>query len=70
MISLNPQFITDKHGKKKSVVLSIEDFKALMEELQEVEDIKMYDLAKLGDQEFVVAEQAFKEIEEKRSQKT
>jgi len=31
---LNPEFITDKEGNKKAVVLSISDFRELMEDLE------------------------------------
>jgi len=39
-----------------------------MEELEDLQDIKIYDEAKKGKQEFIDAEQAFKVIEQKRSQ--
>lgn len=35
MLPLNPHFITDKRGKKISVILPIKDFKAIMEKLEE-----------------------------------
>lgn len=66
MLTVHPQYITDNAGKKISVVLPMKDFKAIMEELEELEDIKLYDKAKEGKQEFIDAEQGFKEIEESR----
>ena len=33
---LNPEFITDKEGNKKAVVLSISDFRELMEDLEDL----------------------------------
>lgn len=69
MINIKPQFITDSTGKKTSVVLSMKDFKAIVEELEELEDIKLYDEAKKGKQEFIDADEAFREIEKKREQK-
>ncbi len=39
------------------------------EVLEELEDIRLYDEAKKGKQEFIVAEEAFREIEKKREQK-
>ncbi len=41
----------------------------MIEELEELEDIRLYDEAKQGEQEFVDAELAFKEIEENRKNK-
>jgi hypothetical protein len=49
MITLHPQYITDKEGNKISVVLPINDFNSIMEELEELEDIKLYDEAKKED---------------------
>ena len=49
MLTLTPQYITDNTGKKISVVLPIQDFKAIMEELEELEDIRLYDEAKKDD---------------------
>ncbi len=33
---LNPEFITDKEGNKKAVVLSISDFRELVEDLEDL----------------------------------
>jgi PHD/YefM family antitoxin component YafN of YafNO toxin-antitoxin module len=69
MVALKPQYITDNMGKKVSVVLSIDDFKGIMEELEELEDIKLYDAAKKSKDSSVPIEEAFKMIEEKRAAK-
>jgi hypothetical protein len=42
------------------------NFDSAMDDLEELEDIKLYDEAKKGKQEFIDAEQAFREIEEAR----
>jgi len=49
MITLHPQFITDTAGKKMMVVLSLKEFDTLIEELEELEDIRLYDEAKKED---------------------
>ncbi len=36
-----PQYITDDKGKKLSVVLSIKEYKKMVEELEELEDIRL-----------------------------
>jgi len=46
---VNPRYITDSTGRKISVVLPMKDFKTIMEELEELEDIKLYDEAKKED---------------------
>lgn len=43
---LHPQYITDEAGKKISVVLPLDEFEQIIEELDELEDIKLYDEAK------------------------
>jgi len=42
----DPQYITDKKGKKLSVILSITQYKKMLEELEELEDIRLYDNVK------------------------
>jgi hypothetical protein len=64
MHAINPQYITDNTGKKISVVLPIKDFKAIMEELEELEDIKLYDDAKKSNESSFPIDDAFKMIEE------
>lgn len=65
MISINPQYIKDTAGKQL-VVLPAKQFNHIMEELEELEDIKRYDAAKKRKQHFVDADTAFKQIEAKR----
>jgi PHD/YefM family antitoxin component YafN of YafNO toxin-antitoxin module len=65
MITLNPQYIKDTAGKKL-VVLPAKQFESMLEELEELEDIKRYDTAKKGKQTFVDAQTAFERIEAKR----
>jgi hypothetical protein len=69
MLTVNPQYITDITGKKISVVLPMKDFKAIMEELEELEDIKLYDEAKKSNEPSIPIDDAFKMIEAKRKTK-
>ncbi len=64
---MSTQFVIDDHGKKLAVILPIREYNKMLDDLEELEDIKLYDAAKKGKQEFIDAEQAFKEIEEARS---
>lgn len=65
---MRTQFVTDDHGKKLAVILPIDEYNKMVDELEELEDIKRYDAAKQGKQEFMDAEDAFKEIEKQRLQ--
>ncbi len=69
MLTLHPQYITDKAGKKISVVIPMKDFKAIMEELEELEDIKRYDEAKKSNEPSIPIDEAFKMIDAKRNNK-
>ncbi len=69
MVTIHPQYITDDTGKKLSVVLPIKEFKSIMEELEELEDIKLYDEAKADEEPSITADDAFKMIEAKRQHK-
>jgi len=48
MVTLHPQYITDSAGQKL-VVLSHLEFETLLEELDELEDIRLYDKVKTED---------------------
>jgi len=43
MIKTNEKFIVDDSGKKSAVVLPIDEYKRLMEIVEEYEDIKEFD---------------------------
>ena len=67
MLTLHPLYITDNSGKKISVVLPVKEFKTLMEELEDLEDIRLYDEAKKEDTgERIPMDEAFRMIEAKR----
>ena len=66
---INPQFIIDNTGKKISVVLPMKDFRTIMEELDELEDVRLYDDAKKSDEPSIPIDMAFKMIEDNRKRK-
>ncbi len=43
MRNVHPQYTTDNSGRKLSVILSVKDYEKIVEELEELEDLKMYD---------------------------
>jgi len=61
-----PQYITDNKGKKLSVVLPIKDYVKIMEELEELEDIRLYDEAMADKEPSIPIDKAFELIEAKR----
>ena len=65
---MRTQFITDNTGHKLAVILPIKEYNKMIEDLESLEDIRLYDKAKKGKQEFNPAEDVFNEIEQKRKQ--
>jgi len=66
---LNPQYITDDKGKKLSVVLSMKEYRKIIEDLEELEDIRQYDEAKTLNEPSIPIDKAFRQIEAKRKKK-
>ena len=63
---VKPQFVTDNTGRKVSVILPMRDFKTIMEELEELEDVRLYDKAKKSNEPSFPIDMAFEMIEAKR----
>ena len=59
MLTVNPQYITDNTGKKISVVIPIKTFKSIMEELEDLEDLRLYDEAKKSNEDSIPIDEAF-----------
>jgi PHD/YefM family antitoxin component YafN of YafNO toxin-antitoxin module len=49
MLTVNPQYIKDANGNKSLVILTAKEFETIMEKLEELEDIKLYDDVKKED---------------------
>jgi PHD/YefM family antitoxin component YafN of YafNO toxin-antitoxin module len=65
-MTLNPQFITDKKGKKTAVKLSLKEYEYLIEELEMKEDIALYEKVKADKKETFMP---LKEYLKKRNKK-
>lgn len=63
MQDIHPQYVVDENADRKAVMLSIDDWEKVVEALEELEDIRVYDEAKKGPQDTVAFEQAVSEIE-------
>ncbi len=64
---MRTQFVTDNNGNKLGVFLSMKEYELLMNELDNIDDIKLFDKSKKDKQEFKDANDVFKEIEESRT---
>ncbi len=66
---MSTKFVTDEQGKTLAVILPIEIYNKMIEELEEWEDIKLYEEAKKSNEPSIPLEEAFREIEAKRKAK-
>lgn len=66
MISIQERFVVDERGQRLSVLLDIETYRKLLEELEELESLRAYDAAKASGDEVIPFEQAVAEIEQSR----
>ena len=66
MLQPKERFIVDENGQRIGVLLDIEDYQKLLEELEELEAIRAYDAAKASGDEALPLEQALAEIEKDR----
>jgi len=63
MITLHPEFIIDKKKQPKAVILPLEEWEKILEEIEELEDIRAFDEAKADDKDEIIPfEQAIKEL--------
>ena len=66
MNAVRPQFINNLKGHREWVVLPVKEFDLIMEELEEIEDIRLYDKIKSSKQEYLPAQEVFQTIDAKR----
>jgi len=69
MTTINPQYIIDKKGNRISVVIPVTEFETILDDLEELEDIRLYDDAKSVNEPSIPIDKAFEMIEEKRKNK-
>ena len=60
MVALHPQFVHDASDATTAVLVPWEEWKAVVEELEELDALRAYDAAKAEPQEFVAFEDAIK----------
>lgn len=67
MGALRQQFIEDKQGNKIAVLMPIDQYNKMLEQLEEIDDIRAYDAAKAQKDEIISFDQAVAEIEKERN---
>ena len=64
---METQFLTDEKRNRTAVLLPIKKYNKLIEKLEDLEDVRLYDEAKRDDDGYRISiDEAFKIIEEKR----
>ncbi len=66
MDGLQELYLVDKQGNRIGIVLDIEAYQKLLDELEELESLHAFDMAKADDDEAVPLEHAITEIEHLR----
>jgi hypothetical protein len=66
MGAVRQQFIEDSQGNRIAVLMPIDQYNKMLEQLEEIDDILAYDAAKAQDDEILPFDQAVKEIEDER----
>ena len=64
MVTVHPQFVVDEKQQRKAVLLPVAEWEQIVEDLEELDDIRAYDEAKSGSQEAVPFDQAVREVRE------
>lgn len=51
MVTVHPEYVVDEKQNRKSVILPLAEWERVVEELEELDDIRAYDQAKAGSQD-------------------
>jgi PHD/YefM family antitoxin component YafN of YafNO toxin-antitoxin module len=66
MLSIKERFLVDENDHRIGVLLDMEDYEHILEELEELESIRAFDEARASGEKPIPFEQALKEIEQQR----
>ena len=64
MVTVHPEYVVDKDKRPKAVLLPISEWEQIMDELEELDDIRAYDKAKASPHDSIPFDQAVREIQE------
>ena len=62
MVTIHPEYVIDENQNKKAVILPFIEWEQILEEIEELEDIRAYDITKSEKDEMIPFEQAVQEI--------
>ncbi len=55
MIAIHPEYIVDQKHNPKAVIVPIKEWNNILEEIEELEDIRAYDKAKADDKDEIIS---------------
>ena len=64
MVILHPEYVVDEQQHRKAVLLPVAEWERIVDELEDLDDIRAFDDAKSGPQEAIPFEHAVREIRE------
>jgi hypothetical protein len=67
MKSFNERFVVDEQGRRVGVLLGIDEYERVLDELEELESLRAFDAAKGSGDQAIPFEDAIAEIERDRS---
>ena len=53
MLNLSPKYVVDHRQRRRAVMVTAAEWKRIVEDLEELDDIRAYDAAKAGPQDAV-----------------
>jgi len=65
MVTIHPEIVIDRAKKPKAVLLPYSEWNQVIEDLEELDDIRAYDSAKARHDESIPFEQAIKELKKR-----
>jgi len=64
MVTVHPEYVVDEQQQRKAVLLTVAEWESIVDELENLDDIRAFDTAKSGPQDTVPFERAVREIQE------
>ena len=62
MLALHPEYIIDQKERKKSVIIPFKEWEKLLSDIEELEDIRAYDIAQADNDKTLSFEEAIREF--------
>ena len=62
MVEIHPNYIVNENSERRSVILPYDEWKKILADMEELDDIRAYDDAKSNEDETIPFEKAVEEI--------